>query len=94
MQARLSLKGRALQLLAQRDQSRVELRRKLLFFEALADASRDKLLEFLEKADCAADPVKPVGYASDPMGILSATPATLIDDVAGVGDRSTILSMA
>ncbi len=30
MQARLSLKGRALQLLAQRDQSRVELRRKLL----------------------------------------------------------------
>ena len=30
MQATLSLKGRALQLLAQRDQSRVELRRKLL----------------------------------------------------------------
>ncbi|MDQ2735870.1 MAG: RecX family transcriptional regulator [Pseudomonadota bacterium] len=30
MQARLSLKGRAFQLLAQRDQSRVELRRKLL----------------------------------------------------------------
>ena len=30
MQARLSLKARALQLLAQRDQSRVELRRKLL----------------------------------------------------------------
>jgi regulatory protein len=30
MQAKLSLKGRALQLLAQRDQSRVELRRKLL----------------------------------------------------------------
>jgi regulatory protein len=29
MQARLSLKGRALQLVAQRDQSRVELRRKL-----------------------------------------------------------------
>ena len=30
MRARLSLKGRALQLLAQRDQSRLELRRKLL----------------------------------------------------------------
>lgn len=30
MRAKLSLKGRALQLLAQRDQSRVELRRKLL----------------------------------------------------------------
>ena len=46
MQARLSLKGRALQLLAQRDQSRVELRRKLLRHaskaaaEAADDASR------------------------------------------------------
>jgi regulatory protein len=36
MQAKLSLKGRALQLLAQRDQSRVELRRKLLRYSARA----------------------------------------------------------
>jgi hypothetical protein len=35
-----------------------------------------------------------VGYASDPKPELSATPATPIGDVDGVGDRSTILSMA
>ena len=37
--ARLSLKGRALQLLAQRDQSRVELRRKLRRHAAIATAA-------------------------------------------------------
>jgi regulatory protein len=41
MQAKLSLKGRALQLLAQRDQSRVELRRKLLTHARRALVERD-----------------------------------------------------
>ncbi len=40
LQARLSLKGRALQLLAQRDQSRVELRTKLLRHAAAEDRAR------------------------------------------------------
>ncbi len=39
LQARLSLKGRALQLLAQRDQSRVELRRKLRRYAAASRAA-------------------------------------------------------
>src|SRR5665213_2049694 len=41
MQAKLSLKDRALQLLAQRDQSRVELRRKLLRHASCAARDRD-----------------------------------------------------
>ena len=40
LRARLSLKGRALQLLAQRDQSRVELRAKLLRYAAAEDRAR------------------------------------------------------
>ncbi len=40
LQARLSLKGRALQLLAQRDQSRVELRAKLLRHSAAGARAR------------------------------------------------------
>ena len=39
--AQLSLKGRALQLLAQRDQSRVELRTKLLRHAAAGDGADD-----------------------------------------------------
>ena len=39
-------------------------------------------------------PVVPVTYASDMKRDLSATPATLIGAVTGVGDRSAILSMA
>jgi hypothetical protein len=35
-----------------------------------------------------------VSYASDPRRDLSATPATPIGDVDGVGDRPTTLSMA
>jgi hypothetical protein len=35
-----------------------------------------------------------VGYAIDPKRHLSATPATPIEAVDGVGDRSTFLSMA
>jgi regulatory protein len=45
MQARLSLKGRALQLLAQRDQSRVELRHKLVRHAARAAAATDAAQE-------------------------------------------------
>jgi hypothetical protein len=36
----------------------------------------------------------PVGYASDPKAYLSATPATPIGAVDGVGDRMWNLSMA
>lgn len=43
LQARLSLKGRALQLLAQRDQSRVELRRKLRRHAQKSDAAASAL---------------------------------------------------
>jgi regulatory protein len=42
LRARLSLKGRALQLLAQRDQSRVELRRKLRRHAARDDETGDR----------------------------------------------------
>jgi hypothetical protein len=38
--------------------------------------------------------VSPDGYPVDPERGLSATPATLIRAVDGVGDRSRILSMA
>jgi hypothetical protein len=36
----------------------------------------------------------PVGYASDPKRLLSATPATLIGAVDGVGDRISSRWMA
>ena len=39
-------------------------------------------------------PAQPVGYATDPKRHLSSTPSTLIAAVAGVADRTGILSMA
>jgi hypothetical protein len=38
--------------------------------------------------------VGPVSYANDPRRLLSATPATPIGAVAGVGDRRVNLSVA
>ena len=55
----LSLKGRALQLLAQREQSRTELRRKLLPYAALEDLAAPDGPAFDDRPDAAAPDRRP-----------------------------------